>query len=74
MPKSNIHPKWVKNAQVLCDGKPLCLIGSTKEKLQVDIWLANHPFYTDSQVLVDTEGRVEKFMKKYRLNTTEITD
>lgn len=74
MPKSNIHPKWIENTPVLCDGKPLCLIGSTKKELQVDIWLANHPFYTDSQVLVDTEGRVEKFMKKYRLDTPETND
>jgi large subunit ribosomal protein L31 len=67
MPKSDIHPKWFENTPVLCDGKPLCLIGSTKRELQVDIWLANHPFYTNSQVMIDSEGRVEKFMKKYRL-------
>jgi ribosomal protein L31 len=34
-----------------------------KKELQVDIWLANHPFYTKSQVVVDSEGRVERFMK-----------
>ena len=71
MPKSNIHPTWFENTPLKCDGKPLCLIGSTKSELQVDIWLANHPFYTDSQVLVDSEGRVEKFMKKYQLDTTD---
>lgn len=71
MPKSNIHPNWVENAPVFYDGKPICLIGSTKKELQVDIWLANHPFYTNSQVMIDSEGRVEKFMKKYRLNTNE---
>ena len=71
MPKSEIHPTWFKTTPVLCDGKPLCLIGSTKSELQVDIWLANHPFYTDSQVLVDREGRVEKCMKKYQLNTND---
>lgn len=71
MPKSDIHPKWSKNAPVLCDGKPLCLIGSTKKELQVDTWLANHPFYTKSQVVIDSEGRVERFMKKYGLNSTD---
>ena len=71
MPKSEIHPNWVENAPVFYDGKPLCLIGSTKKELQVDIWLANHPFYTNSQVMIDSEGRVEKFMKKYRLTTNE---
>ena len=70
MPKSQIHPTWFIDTAVLCDGKPLCLIGSTKQELQIDIWLANHPFYTDSLVLVDSEGRVEKFMKKYQFDST----
>lgn len=70
MPKSNIHPDWFNKTPIFCDGKPLCYIGSTKSQLQVDIWLANHPFYTDSQTIIDSEGRVERFMKKYRLNIT----
>lgn len=69
MPKSKIHPKWFAEAPILCDGKPLCLIGSTQAELQIDMWLANHPFYTDSQIVVDSEGRVEKFMKKYQLDS-----
>lgn len=71
MPKENIHPKWFKDTPILCDGKPLCSIGSTKPELQIDIWLANHPFYTKSQVMTDTEGRVERFMKKYGLNSPD---
>jgi large subunit ribosomal protein L31 len=71
MPKSNIHPTWYPNAKVFFEGKPLCLIGSTKRELQIDIWLANHPFYTNSQVIVDSEGRVEKFMKKYQLESID---
>ena len=71
MPKSQIHPTWFPDTKILCDGKPLCLIGSTKQELLIDIWLANHPFYTKSQVLVDSEGRVERFMKKYGLAATE---
>lgn len=71
MPKSDIHPKWFENTPVLCDGKTLCLTSSTKPELQIDMWLGNHPFYTNSQVMVDSEGRVEKFMKKYRLDTND---
>ena len=71
MPKSDIHPTWFKNAKVFCDGKPLCFIGSTKKNFQVDLWLINHPFYTNSQILIDSEGRVEKFMKKYQLDITD---
>ena len=71
MSKLDIHPTWFEKTPVLCDGKPLCYIGSTKQKLQIDIWLANQAFYTNSQVLVDSEGRVEKFMKKYHLDTSD---
>ena len=69
MPKADIHPEWFENATVLYDGKPLCTVGSTKKEVQVDIWLANHPFYSSSQTLIDSEGRVERFMKKYGLNS-----
>lgn len=71
MPKSEIHPNWFSKAPVLCEGKTLCSIGSTKPQLQLDVWLGNHPFYTNSQTLVDSEGRVERFMKKYGLQTKE---
>ena len=71
MPKSQIHPNWFPDAKITCDGKPLCLLGSTKKELEIDIWLGNHPFYNDSQVLLDTEGRVEKFMKKYQFDLTD---
>jgi ribosomal protein L31 len=32
MAKPEIHPKWFPEATVLCDGKPLCTIGSTKKR------------------------------------------
>lgn len=67
MPKSEIHPNWFSNAPVVCEGKTLSYIGSTKPQLQLDVWVGNHPFYTNSQTLVDSEGRVERFMKKYGL-------
>ena len=37
MSKSQIHPKWFNNTVVYCDGKPLCVLGSTKPELQVDL-------------------------------------
>ena len=65
MPKSDIHPTWFSNTPVLCEGKTLCNTSSTKTQLQVDVWLGNHSFYTNSQTLVDSEGRIDKFFKKY---------
>ena len=55
MPKSEIHPTWFPDSEVKCEGKTLCVIGSTKPQLQLDVWLGNHPFYTDSQTLIDSE-------------------
>ena len=71
MPKVDIHPQWFPQTPILCDGKPLCFIGSTRRELQIDIWLGNHPFYNDTTVMIDSEGRVEKFMKKYQLDYTD---
>ena len=71
MPKSDIHPTWFKETPVFCDGKLICFVKSTKQELNSDVWLAKHPFYTNSQTLIDSEGRVERFMKKYGLKSIE---
>ena len=67
MPKMSIHPQWYPNERVYCDGQLILKVGSTKQRLNVDIWSGNHPFYTGSQKIFDTEGRVERFMRKYAL-------
>jgi large subunit ribosomal protein L31 len=65
MAKKGLHPNWYQT-KVFCDGKLILTVGSTKEELYVDIWSGNHPFYTGSQRILDTEGRVEKFESKYK--------
>ncbi len=46
-------------------------VGSTQPELRVDVWSGNHPFYTGTQKIIDTEGRVDRFLKKYgMLDTT----
>ena len=69
MTKKKIHPQWFQESKVYCDGKHIMTVGSTKEKLNVDIWSGNHPFFTGSQKIIDTEGRVERFMKKYNIKS-----
>jgi large subunit ribosomal protein L31 len=39
--------------------------GKTYPYIKVDISSASHPFYTGTQKILDTEGRVDKFNKKY---------
>ena len=65
MAKPDIHPTWYPEAKVFCDGKEIMTVGSTKPQLSVDVWSGNHPFYTGTQKIIDTEGRVERFMRKY---------
>lgn len=69
MAKKNLHPKWFEKTKVYCDGKNIMTISSTKPELQVDIWSGNHPFFTGSQKIIDTEGRVERFLKKYKMDS-----
>ena len=68
--KKNLHPNWYKNAKVYCNGELIMEIGSTKKELNIDVWSGNHPFYTGSQKIIDTEGRVDKFNRKYNLKNT----
>lgn len=39
--------------------------GKTVPYVKIDISSASHPFYTGNQKILDTEGRVDKFRKKY---------
>ena len=68
MVKKGLHPEYFKT-KVYCDGQIVLEVGTTKEELVVDIWSGNHPFYTGSQKIIDTEGRVDKFEKKYGRKT-----
>ncbi|PSP17207.1 MAG: 50S ribosomal protein L31 [Cyanobacteria bacterium QS_8_64_29] len=65
MAKSDIHPQWYPDAKVICNGEEVMRVGSTQPEIHVDIWAGNHPFYTGQQRIIDTEGRVERFRRKY---------
>ena len=71
MPKSEIHPKWYPDAKVICNGEVVMTTGSTQPELHVDVWSGNHPFFTGTQKILDTEGRVDRFMRKYGMGSTE---
>ncbi len=62
--KKKIHPKYVPCVITCACG---CKIEtrSTVEKISVDLCSRCHPFFTGKQKIVDSAGRVEKFMKKY---------
>ena len=62
--KKDIHPKYYKNAKVICACGNTFTTGSTQEEIKVEICSACHQFYTGKQKLVDTARRVEKFQEK----------
>jgi len=62
--KKEIHPQY-ENAVVRCACGNEFLTRSTKAKINTEICSSCHPFFTGKQKLVDTEGRVQRFMRKY---------
>ena len=62
--KPEIHPKYFKTKAICACGASY-EIGSTRENIHVDICSACHPLFTGKQKLLDAEGRVQKFQKKY---------
>ncbi len=64
--KKDIHPKWYPDAKVIVNGEVVMTVGSTQPELRVEIWSGTHPFYTGTQRLVDTEGQVDRFLKRLK--------
>ena len=62
--KTAIHPTYFDQAQVICACGNVMTIGSTKEKIQVELCSNCHPFYTGEQKFVDSASRIQKFQKK----------
>ena len=66
--KQGIHPNYD-----VCIVKCACgnefETRSTKKELRVDICSKCHPFFTGKQKLVDSGGRVDRFNKRYNLES-----
>jgi large subunit ribosomal protein L31 len=62
--KPNIHPVYHKlTVQCACGNQ--FETRSTAKSLHVEICAKCHPYFTGRQRLVDTQGRVDRFRKKY---------
>ena len=62
--KKEIHPTYFPEAKATCGCGTVFVIGSTKEKIEVEICSNCHPFYTGKEKIIDTAGKVEKFRAK----------
>lgn len=62
--KQGIHPEYVE-CKVRCSCGNTWTTRSTKSEMRVDLCDKCHPFYTGTQKLVDTGGRVQRFADKF---------
>lgn len=62
--KPEIHPNHVE-CKVFCACGSTFDVKSTKKEVHIGICSKCHPFYSGKQKLVDTEGRVDRFRRKY---------
>lgn len=68
--KAEIHPEYFE-AKVYCGGCGNTFVtGSTLPELRIGVCSQCHPFYTGKQKLLDAEGRVDRFKRKYGKNAS----
>ncbi len=62
--KDKLHPGY-KETTITCACGNVMHTRSTKENIRVEICSKCHPFFTGTQKIIDSAGRVERFNKKY---------
>jgi len=72
--KEGIHPTWYPEATVYCACGNTWKTGSTLPEIRTDICSQCHPFYTGEQRIVDTEGQVDRFMKRLEARDTILAE
>jgi large subunit ribosomal protein L31 len=83
--KSDVHPDYhpvifkdgddeIRTRSTITSSQTREVDGVEHYVVNVDISAFSHPFYTGQKKLVDTEGRVDRFMKRYNMNDDEDTE
>ena len=62
--KKNIHPQYNNNTPVTCACGATFTVGSSMDKMAIEICSQCHPFYTGNDKILDTAGRVDRFKKR----------
>lgn len=65
--KQGIHPPYFE-AVVVCACGETFITGSTRRNLRVEVCSQCHPLYTGQRRIVDAEGRVQRFLRKYGMD------
>jgi large subunit ribosomal protein L31 len=72
--KNELHPVWYPEAMVTCACGNTWVTGATVASIRTDICSACHPFYTGEQRIIDTEGQVDRFMKRLQVRDAKRTE
>jgi len=62
--KEGIHPAY-QNSTVVCACGTRWETRSTRPEIHVEICSSCHPLFTGKQKIIDSEGRVERFRRRY---------
>ena len=62
--KKDIHPKYYSKASVKCACGNTFAVGSTREFIETEVCAQCHPFYTKTEKVIDTMGRVKKLKER----------
>ena len=71
--KQDIHPTWYPEARITCACGNTWTTGSTVQEIRTDVCSNCHPFYTGEQRIVDTEGQVDRFLKRLKARDELLT-
>ena len=69
--KAGIHPAYEEINVICACGSTFKTRSTHKGDIRVEICSSCHPFFTGRQKLLDTEGRVTRFTKKFGAQTVE---
>lgn len=64
--KAAIHPAYNELSVICACGNTFKTRSTHKGDIRVEICSNCHPFFTGRQKLIDTEGRVDRFQKRYQ--------
>lgn len=65
--KAEIHPQYF-TATITCSCGNIFKTGATRPTMRVEVCGRCHPFYTGEQRIVDTQGRIERFSRRFNLD------
>ncbi|MBO0779596.1 MAG: 50S ribosomal protein L31 [Ktedonobacteraceae bacterium] len=68
--KKGIHPNYIETTVSCACGNTFKTM-SVKPLLKIDVCSKCHPFFTGQQRILDAAGRVERFRKRFNLETEE---